>query len=280
MSTRTAFLGPAGTYGEQAAASLLALEAIASPELVPCVALRAVVQHLASGDCDVAVVPVENSVEGGVTATLDALWAHPELCIRRALVLPIRHALLSNGAMDGITEVLSHPQALAQCGGWLADQLPDALQLPTTSTAEAARLVAGSRFRAAIASRPAGGQHGLKELAYPINDVAGNRTRFLMLQRGERGDTGDVASFAFSLRRNAPGALMEALGCLEALGLNMSRIESRPSKRELGEYVFFVDVDLTGEGAAVLPDLVKHLTPLCEHLAHFGAYPSSTMPDD
>ena len=90
MSTRTAFLGPAGTYGEQAAASLLALEAIASPELVPCVALRAVVQHLASGDCDVAVVPVENSVEGGVTATLDALWAHPELCIRRALVLPIR----------------------------------------------------------------------------------------------------------------------------------------------------------------------------------------------
>ena len=128
-----------------------------------------------------------------------------------------------------------------------------------------------------LSRRPAGGQHGLKELAYPINDVAGNRTRFLMLQRGERGDTGE-GKFAFPSQR--PGALMEALGCLEALGLNMSRIESRPSKRELGEYVFFVDVDLTGEGAAVLPDLVKHLTPLCEHLAHFGAYPSSTMPDD
>ena len=279
MPTRIAFLGPAGTYGEQAAAALIDLERLPDPEFVPCKGLRSVVEQLASGDCSAAVVPVENSVEGGVTAILDALWTHRELCIRRALVLPIRHALLSHGALSGITEVLSHPQALAQCSGWLADHLPEALQLPTSSTAEAARMVAGSRFRAAIASRQAGAEHDLDELAFPVNDVPGNRTRFLLLQRGERRHSGDVASLAFSLQRNAPGALLEALGCLARQSLNMSRIESRPSKRELGEYVFFVDVDLIAEPSSALQDLLTDLEPLCEHLAHFGAYPSSTLND-
>ena len=276
MPTRIAFLGPAGTYGEQAATELIALEQLEQPELVPCMGLRAVVERLASGDCDNAVVPVENSVEGGVTATLDALWSHRELCIRRALVLPIRHALVGQGPLDKVTEVLSHPQALAQCSGWLASHLPQALQLPTTSTAEAARMVVGSRFRAAIASRRAGAEHALEELAYPVNDVAGNRTRFLLLQQGERRTRGDVASLAFSLHRNAPGALLDALACLAQLKLNMSRIESRPSKRALGEYVFFVDVDLSGEQPEILNDLIESLEPLCEKLAHFGAYPSTT----
>ena len=151
MPTRLAFLGPAGTYGEQAARVLIEQDALEDVQLVPCVGLRSVVEQLAGGQCDAAVVPIENSVEGGVTATLDALWSHPELCIRRALVLPIQHALLGSGPLSRVTEVLSHPQALAQCSGWLAQHLPDALQLPTSSTAEAARMVAGSPFRAAIA---------------------------------------------------------------------------------------------------------------------------------
>lgn len=280
MPSRIAFLGPAGTYGEKATAALIALEGLADPEPVPCVGLRAVVDHLASGQCDAAVVPVENSVEGGVTATLDALWMHRELTIRRALVLPIRHALLSDGDLSSITEVLSHPQALAQCSGWLATHLPAALQLPTSSTAEAARMVVGSRFRAAIASSTVGDERGLNVLEFPINDVAGNCTRFLLLQRGERRLSGDVASLAFSLHRNAPGALLEALNCLAQRNLNMSRIESRPSKRELGEYVFFVDVDLAGESSTALDDLIADLEPMCEHLAHFGAYPSTELIND
>lgn len=277
MVSRIAFLGPVGTYGEQAARALIALESLPDPELVACVGLRAVVESLANGDCDAAVVPVENSVEGGVTATLDALWTHRELCIRRALVLPIRHALLGDGSLDGITEVLSHPQALAQCSGWLSEHLPQALQLPTSSTAEAARMVRGSRFRAAIASQAAGVEHGLQALAFPINDVPGNRTRFLLLQRGDRRDHGDVASLAFSLHRNAPGALLEALACLARRGLNMSRIESRPSKRELGEYVFFIDVELSSAegGPVVLAELLEDLAPYCEHLTQFGAYCST-----
>ncbi len=280
MPSRIAFLGPAGTYGEKATAALIELEGLADAEPMPCVGLRAVVDHLASGQSDAAVVPVENSVEGGVTATLDALWRHRDLTIRRALVLPIRHALLSDGDLNSITEVLSHPQALAQCSGWLATHLPSALQLPTSSTAEAARMVVGSRFRAAIASRPAGDERGLNLLEYPINDVAGNCTRFLLLQRGERRLSGDLASLAFSLHRNSPGALLEALGCLAQRNLNMSRIESRPAKRELGEYVFFVDVDLAGQSTSAFQELISDLEPMCERLAHFGAYPSSELISD
>ena len=111
-----------------------------------------------------------------------------------------------------------------------------------------------------------------------MNDVAGNRTRFLLLQNGELSCEGDVASLAFSLHQNAPGALIEALQAIGDLGLNMSRIESRPSKRELGEYVFFVDVELPGQQtAALLKRLTTGLQPLCEHLLHFGAYPSSVL---
>ena len=279
MPISVAFLGPEGTYGERAARALLDLEGHDQARLVACVGLRSVVEHVADGRCDAAVVPVENSVEGGVTASLDALWSNPQLCIRRALVLPIRHALLSSGKLEEISEVLSHPQALAQCSGWLARHVPNALQLATTSTAEAARMVKGSRFRAAIASPSLHQEGELTALAYPINDAAGNCTRFLFLQRGERRQQGDVASLAFSLHRNAPGALLEALAAVADLGLNMSRIESRPSKRELGEYVFFLDVELPDARGALLQQLTERLEPLCEHLAQFGAYPSSELVD-
>ena len=274
---RLAYLGPAGTYGEQAARRLAALEGMEA-ELAPQQGIRAVIQALATGSCDAAVVPVENSVEGGVSTCMDALWEHPELAVTRALVLPIRHALLGSGPLEGISEVLSHPQALAQCGLWLGAHLPTALQLPTSSTAEAARLVKGSRFRAAIASREAARDHGLEVLAYPINDVPGNCTRFLLLRRGQRTLEGPLASLAFSLRANQPGALLQALACFAHRSLNMSRIESRPSKREMGEYIFFVDLDLP-EGQAPLQQALEELQPLCEHLAVFGAYPLTQSED-
>ena len=276
---RLAFLGPVGTYGEQAARQLAELEGLAAVEMVPQLGIRAVVQALASGDCQAAVVPVENSVEGGVTACLDALWEHPDLTITRALVLPIRHALLGSGPMEAVSEVLSHPQALAQCSQWLADHLPAALQLPTSSTADAARMVAGSRFRAAVASLQAAEEHGLDVLAYPINDVPGNCTRFLLLRRtvpqpDGTGSFGPVASLAFSLKANRPGALLDALSCFARRELNMSRIESRPSKREMGEYLFFVDLELPeGGGREALQAVLGDLGPLCEHLHLFGAYP-------
>ena len=273
---RLAFLGPVGTYGEQAALRLAALEGIEA-ELVPCPLIRAVIEAVAGGDCEAAVVPVENAVEGGVTACLDALWEHPELKVIHALVLPIRHALLGTGPIEGISEVLSHPQALAQCCQWLAANLPGALQLPTNSTAEAARLVRGSRFRGAVASLEAAAEHGLEVLAYPINDLPGNCTRFLLLRREAPEQQGPLASLAFSLQANRPGALLEALACFSRQGLNMTRIESRPSKREMGEYIFFVDLELAGAATPPLELALAELRPLCQHLALFGAYPLTNL---
>jgi prephenate dehydratase len=278
-----AFLGPAGTYGEQASRRLAVILGAPEVNLQPQVGIRNVIQALQEGRCDAAVVPVENSVEGGVTTCLDVLWesglegAQP-LGIERALILPIRHALLSEGDLDQISEVLSHPQALGQCSLWLQQHLPSALQLSTSSTAEAARMVRGSRFRAAIASRQAGLDHGLPERAYPINDQPGNCTRFLLLRRLPSGVTaagagaGQATSLAFSLHSNAPGGLVAALQCFAARRLNMSRIESRPSKRELGEYVFFVDLETEGQLEA-LRGAIEALTPLCERLVCFGSYP-------
>jgi prephenate dehydratase len=127
-----------------------------------------------------------------------------------------------------------------------------------------------------VASLEAGREHGLEVLAYPVNDVPGNCTRFLLLRRGDRQQEGPLASLAFSLQANRPGALLEALSCFSRHGLNMTRIESRPSKRELGEYIFFVDLELA-TGSAPLDLALAELTPLCEHLILFGSYPLTNL---
>ena len=280
MPTRVAYLGPRGPYAENAAFTLAKLEKLDNCEFVPCIGMRSVFEHVAKKLCDVAVVPIENSVEGGVTASLDALWSNPQLFIRRALVLPIRHSLVGSGPLEKISEVLSHPQALAQCSGWLSENLPNALQLPTSSTAEAVRMVNGSNFRAAIAPRSASKTEGIKELVFPVNDVVGNRTRFVLLQTEEILQKGNLTTLAFSLHSNSPGALLKALSCVANLGLNMSRIESRPSKRELGEYVFFIDIELPEKLNHTQTKLTQSLQPLCEHLVHFGSYNSSEVDPD
>jgi len=277
MPTRVAYLGPKGTFAEKAAYLLAKLENLDAPEFLPCKGLRSVIEHAANKDCEAAVVPIENSVEGGVTTTLDSLWAYPDLFIRRALVLPIRHALFSSGSIENISEVLSHPQALAQCSEWLNQNLPNALLLPTNSTSEAIRMVEGSKFRAAIGSQALGKEKALKQLAYPINDIEGNCTRFVLLQNEEINQNGDFSSFAFSLNSNKPGALLEALNCIASLGLNMSRIESRPSKRELGEYIFFVDIELKEDSMHIKNQLTQALKNLCEHIIHFGSYKSNAV---
>ncbi len=275
MPTQVAYLGPKGTFAEQAACTLAKLENLSEPEFIPCTSLRSVVEHLANKDCEAAVVPIENSVEGGVTATLDSLWTFPDLFIQRAVILPIRHALISSGNINEISEVLSHPQALGQCSEWLRKNLPMAIQLPTNSTSEAVRMVQGSKFRAAIGSKESSSSlEGLSTVAFPVNDAPGNCTRFVLLSDKEEINDGteDIASFAFSLHANIPGALLAALKCIAELGLNMSRIESRPSKRELGEYIFFIDIELKKNSENIRAELNKLLEPLCENIIYFGSY--------
>ena len=113
--------------------------------------------------------------------------------------------------------------------------------------------------------------------AYPINDIEGNCTRFVLLTDNESDQQGDIASFAFSLHSNTPGALLKALKCISDLGLNMSRIESRPSKRELGEYIFFIDIELKEKSINLKADLQSLLEPLCENIIYFGSYKNTAI---
>jgi len=278
MRKQVAYLGPKGTYAEKAAHILSKLACFHSPIFVPCNGLNSVIKSIAYKNCDAAVVPIENSVEGGVTATLDALWKYPNININKAIVLPIKHALISNGEISSISEVLSHPQALAQCSEWLSDNLPEAITLPTNSTSEAVKMVKGSKFRAAIGSKSLIEIEGLRELAYPINDVPGNCTRFVLLMNESNSESANIASFAFSLLSNKPGALLKALNYIAEFGFNMSKIESRPSKRELGEYIIYVDLELNNQkNIESILDLKTHLKPLCEHFVDFGCYFSENI---
>ena len=278
MRTQVAYLGPKGTYAEKAADILSKLANYESPIFVPCKGLHSVIKSLAYKNCDAAVVPIENSVEGGVTSTLDALWKFPDIYINKAIVLPIKHALISSGKISNISEVLSHPQALAQCSEWLASNLPEAILLPTNSTSEAVNMVKGSSFRAAIGSKSLVEIEGLKELAFPINDVPGNRTRFVLLTQKTVESDSNVASFAFSLLSNTPGSLLKALTCIAEKGFNMSKIESRPSKRELGEYIIYVDIELNDKNnITTFLNLREEIKPLCEHFNDFGCYLSKNI---
>ena len=278
MRKQVAYLGPKGTYAEKAAHILSKLAGFQTPIFVPCNGLNSVIKSIAYNNCDAAVVPIENSVEGGVTATLDSLWKFPDININKAIVLPIKHALISNGEISGISEVLSHPQALAQCSEWLSEHLPDAITLPTNSTSEAVNMIKGSTFRAAIGSKSLIEIEGLKELAYPINDVPGNCTRFVLLSKASISSKVNISSFAFSLLSNKPGALLKALNYIADFGFNLSKIESRPSKRELGEYIIYVDLEIKSQKSIeTLLDLKKYIKPLCEHFIDFGCYFSQNI---
>ena len=305
-----AFLGPSGTYAETACHQLAQAQGLQGHTPRSGLSIQHVLHQLKAnhgedGSVAAAVVPVENSVQGGVTATLDTLWSLSAPCcspdspnpygpqgleIVRALVLPIRHALLGSAHMKDISEVISHPQALGQCSTWLSNHLPKALQLPTTSTAEAARMVKGSRFRGAIASLDAAKEQDLNILAYPINDEPNNCTRFLLVRPvgtaacssspSAPSDDGVITSLCFALReRDRPGALLEALQVFNEQSLNMSRIESRPAKTDLGKYVFFIDVEGHYQTENFQRSL-QNLYPICEQLLNFGSYPVMTAPPE
>ena len=278
MRKQVAYLGPKGTYAEKAAHILSKRANFQTPIFVPCNGLHSVIKSIAYNNCDAAVVPIENSVEGGVTATLDALWKFPDININKAIVLPIRHALISNGDISQISEVLSHPQALAQCSEWLSENLPEAITLSTNSTSEAVNMVKGSNFRAAIGSKSLINLDGLKELAFPINDVPGNCTRFVLLSKKSLLDSANIASFAFSLLSNKPGSLLKALTYIAEFGFNMSKIESRPSKRELGEFIIYIDLEINDQNnIETFFNLKKSLEPLCNHFVDFGCYFSENI---
>ncbi len=240
---------------------------------MPEATIKAAFQRVVSGDCDAALLPLENSLEGSVGATLDALAGSDRAKIRREVIRPVAHALMARKGTR-VAVVLSHPQALAQCADSIAKL--GALTEPAPSTAEAARLVATRENAAALAPREAAPLFGLEILADDLSDEPGNRTRFVLLMReDEAKPTGkDRTSIVFGLDRDRPGGLYDALGELATRGINLSRIESRPTRRALGEYLFFVDLEAHRED----PAAKSALDALAKKAAFFrmlGSYPRS-----
>jgi prephenate dehydratase len=274
MSVSIAHLGPPGTYAEAAALAYvrtLAKDTGGQALLCPYPSITQTLHAVAQGQVHLAVVPVENSIEGSVVATLDTLWQLDTLQIQQALVLPIRHALLSRAlTLETIQTVYSHPQALAQCQGWLEKFLPSVQLVPTNSTTEPLEYLDKDYTAGVITSQRAAQLYNLPILASAINDYPDNCTRFWVM--GLQTSTGGShTSLAFSLSANAPGALVKPLQVFASRGINMSRIESRPTKRSLGEYLFFIDLEADAREApvqAALSELASHT----EILKIFGSY--------
>lgn len=262
-----AFLGPVTTYTHQAALSKFGH----SLQYLPCDTMEKVFEEVEKGRAQYGVVPVENSIEGGVTPTQDRLTRTP-LKVVAEIYLPIHHCLIVQPGVTRPTKVYSNPQALAQCRDWLARNLPDAEVIPTRSTAGASDHVRQEPESAAIASRLAAEEFGLEVLHENIQDVAGNTTRFLVLGRQSGPPSGrDKTSIFFGVRHTT-GALFQALEPLYKSGLNLTKIESRPSKQRAWEYTFFVDL----EGHADEEPVKTALTALSEHCVEFtvlGSYP-------
>lgn len=274
MAISIAHLGPPGTYTEAAAIACLdwlKQETGQDAILCPYPSIGQTLEAVASKEVQLAVVPIENSIEGSVTMTLDNLWQLDGLKIQRALVMPIFHALLSRAEdWDTIRVVYSHPQALAQCQKWLDKFLPKAQPIALNSTTEALQYLDGDSTIAAISSQRAAQLHHLPILTCPINDYPDNCTRFLLLGL-EPSPGGAYTSLAFSIGANQPGALVTPLQIFAQRTINLSRIESRPTKRSLGEYFFFIDLEADARADSMqsaLAELANHT----ETLKIFGSY--------
>jgi chorismate mutase/prephenate dehydratase len=268
---RIAYLGPEGTYSHSAVQAHFGDDA---PGL-PLPTILDVFEAVQDGRAALGVVPVENSSEGAVNITLDRLMTRsPPIC--GEIELRVQHNLMGRmQKLSGVKRVYAHPQALAQCRQWLDDNLPRAARLPVSSNAEGARRAAEESGTAAIAGAVAAKVYGLRLLAANIEDYSHNTTRFLVLGRRRPAATGaDKTSIMVSGPRDEAGSLFRLLEPLATHRINMTRIESRPSRRRKWEYVFFIDV----EGHVGDPILARALAALRKRSSLYrvlGSYPRS-----
>ena len=263
-----AYLGPEGTFSQEAVVKHFGAATGSQPHATIDEVFRAV----ETGAAGYGVVPVENSTEGAVGRTLDLLL-NTSARICGEVMLPVRQCLMSvTPRRDGILKVYSHTQSLAQCQQWLSRNLPQAERIAVVSNAEAARLASKDRRSAAIASRTAATLYGLKLLARNIEDDPKNTTRFAVIGAEAVSPTGrDKTSLVLSTR-NAPGAVHDLLTPLAKHGVSMTRLESRPARTGLWEYVFYVDI----EGHQQEPRVARALTALARKtsfLKVLGSYP-------
>jgi len=265
-----AYLAPPATFTHQAARERFGEAA----EYHPSRTIAEIFDDVERGRAQFGVVPVENSTDGAVNVTLDRL-AHTELSICGELTLEIAQQLLSRAtSLADVKRVLSHPQGLGQCRGWLAEHLPDVPQEETASTAGAAEVAATDPHVAAIASELAGRLYGVPVLRRRIEDNPHNATRFLVLGRRAVGPSGrDKTSILFAMP-NQPGALYRILEPFARTGINLTKIESRPAKRMPWEFVMFVDFEGHRDTPAVA-DALREAAERTVYLKILGSYPAA-----
>ncbi len=264
-----AYLGPEATFTHLAALKKFG----ASFNYLPVKSVGDVFIEVEKARADYGVVPIENSMEGVITHTLD-MFIDSELKIWAEVSLPIIHNLLSNSALGDIRVVYSHPQAFAQCRLWIEGNLPNAGLKEVGSTAEAAKLASSEKDSAAIASDAASQLYGLKIIVRDIEDSAPNLTRFLVVSKNSPERTGrDKTSVMFSIKDHV-GALSDMLQPFKKCNINLTKIESRPSRRKAWDYFFFVDIQGHQDDENVAQAL-KELEKECMSLKILGSYPAA-----
>ena len=277
MPGSVAYLGPAGTFTEQAVR-------LHKPDAVlhSFTSINGVALAVVSGIADEGVVPIENSLQGSVNETLDVLISQQGLFIRRELVLPIVHCLLviPDTQVSDIEVVYSHPQALGQCRDFLERCFPKAQLVASLSTSAAvADMKESNHASAAIAPYGAAALNNVRVMAQNIQDNDSNVTRFVVLADHDSPPTGwDKTSLCFSFAEDRPGLLYEAFGDFVKRDVNLAKIESRPSKNYLGEYIFLVDVDGHRQDSDV-GEAIDALKKRCSMFRVFGSYPRWSDPE-
>jgi len=268
-SMKIAYLGPEATFTHQAAIRRFGASLRYSSQKT----IADVFTEVSKNRADYGVVPVENSTEGVVTHTLD-MFVDSDLKIVAQIVLPVQHCLLSNSPRSQIKKLFAHPQSLGQCRVWVQTNLPRVEIIETSSNARSAEFAAKETGTAAIAGILAAEKYDLDVLEYDIQDNAANATRFLVLGRQCSPPTGkDRTSIMVSVTDKV-GALHSALAAFRRYRINMTKIESRPSKRKAWEYFFFIDFDGHVEESKV-ENALKHLADHCNFVKVLGSFPNS-----
>lgn len=266
-----AYFGPAGTYTHEAARQKFG----ASVEYLPESSITDVFNAVARGRADYGVVPIENSTEGVVNHTLDVFVDSP-LKICAQIHLKIENNLMGKVPREQIRKLYSHPQVFGQCRQWIRENFPAAELIEVSSNSRAAALAAAEPESAALGGRMAAEVHGLQILENSIQDSATNTTRFLVLAHMACPPTGQDKTSVMFCVQDKPGSLFDALEPFKRLGINMSKIESRPSKRKDWEYFFFVDLEGHAEEAQLV-EALKELSGHCTFVKILGSYPRSAL---